>query len=109
MTTPFTSQQVKAILDDRKAEDIKIINVRELTSVCDEIIIATGTSTQHVRALAEYVVEDAKKAGVEVLGVEGLDHREWVLVDLGSLIVHVMLAEARSYYELEKLWFSDTE
>lgn len=108
MQTFLTPEQVEKTLEEKKAEDIVVMNVRELTSVCDHIIVATGTSTQHVRALAGYVLDLAKETHTEILGTEGLDHREWVLIDLGSILVHIMLEETRLYYELEKLWFSDS-
>lgn len=95
---------IKQALEDKKAEDLVTIDVRNLTSVCDNMVITSGKSTQQIRALAENVIEQAKENGIEVLGVEGMDHREWVLIDLGTIIVHIMLPETRQYYELEKLW-----
>ncbi len=102
-STTLTSK-IKAALEDKKAEKISILDVHNLTSVCDHMIIASANSSQHIRALANQVVEVAKKQGIEVLGVEGEKNWEWVLIDLGNILVHVMLPETRSYYELEKLW-----
>lgn len=95
---------VRTALEDKKAEDIAIIDVHNITSVCDNMVIASGSSTQKVRALAENVRDEAKSHGIEVLGVEGMENREWVLIDLGNVLVHIMLPEIRTYYELEKLW-----
>lgn len=98
------SELIKAVLDDNKAGEIQVIQVEELSSICDYMIIATGNSIQQTRALANYVVDAAKKQGVTVLGIEGQENREWILVDLGNVLVHLMLPETRAYYELEKLW-----
>ncbi len=91
-------------LEDLKAQDIKVLDVQKLTTVTDTMVICTGTSNRHVKALAQNVVEDAKKSGFRPLGVEGLDGGEWALVDLGGVVVHVMQAQARAFYQLEKLW-----
>ena len=95
---------VLGALEDLKARDVRVLDVAELTSVTDLMIIASGTSGRHVRAIAEAVVERVKKAGFQPLGVEGEDAGEWVLVDLGDVLVHVMIPEAREFYALEKLW-----
>jgi ribosome-associated protein len=91
-------------LEDLKAKDLVQLDVRELSQVMDTLIIATGTSNRHVKSLANNVVMDAKKAGHPPLGVEGMDSGEWVLVDFGDTVVHVMQQETRDFYELEKLW-----
>lgn len=95
---------VKNSLVDMKAQDIKDIDVRGKSSVTEYMVIATGTSTRHVKSIADNVAMDAKKAGVPPLGSEGEESAEWVLVDLNDIVVHVMLAEVRSFYNLEKLW-----
>jgi ribosome-associated protein len=87
-----------------KAENIVILEVREQASFTDYMIFASGSSTRHVNAIAESVVEAAKAANEPALGIEGEDVGEWVLVDLGDVIVHIMLPDVRLYYELEKLW-----
>ncbi|MGJ8513429.1 MULTISPECIES: ribosome silencing factor [Carnimonas] len=91
-------------LDDLKAQDIVEIDVAELTSVTDVMIIASGTSSRHVSAIANSVVTKLKEAGVQPLGVEGRGGADWVLVDVGDVVVHVMLPDTRKLYDLEKLW-----
>ena len=97
-------KQVLLALDELKAKDVKEIDVRGKTSIADILIIASGTSTRHVKSLADEVVRFAKKAGMMPLGVEGQREAEWVLVDLGDVIVHVMLPRIREFYGLERLW-----
>ncbi|AOS97134.1 Ribosomal silencing factor RsfS [Microbulbifer aggregans] len=91
-------------LEDLKGKDIVAMDVSELSDVMDTLIICTGTSNRQVKSLANNVVEEGKQAGVRPIGVEGLEQGEWVLVDYGDLVVHVMLADVRSFYDLEKLW-----
>lgn len=99
-------QVIESALDELKAKDVVRIDVRELTSVTDFMIIASGTSNRHVSSLSDNVVEKAKAAGCRPLGVEGKDSGEWVLVDLGDIIVHVMQPATRQFYDLERLWQS---
>jgi len=99
-------------LEDLKAQDIAVLDVSRLTSVTDLMVVASGTSSRHVAALAEHVVQTAKEQGVPPLGVEGENGTDWVLVDLGNLVVHLMLPETRQLYDLERLWAdlpSDTD
>ena len=93
-----------AALEEIKAKDLVEIDVRGKTSVCDYMVIASGTSTRHVKSLADEVVKASKHAGFQPLGVEGEREAEWVLVDLGDVIVHVMLPRVREFYALERLW-----
>ncbi len=100
----FLRKQVLAALDELKAKDVREIDVRGKTSIADILIIASGTSTRHVKSLADEVVKFVKKAGMMPRGVEGQREAEWVLVDLGDIIVHVMLPRIREFYGLERLW-----
>ncbi len=96
-------------LEDLKALDIRIINVEGKSSVTDVMIIATGKSTTHVKAIADSVIIKAKHAGHQPLGTEGEKSLEWMLVDLNDVVVHVMLQEIRDFYNLEKLWETPAE
>ncbi len=91
-------------LEDLKGKDIVQVNVRDLSDVMDTLIIASGTSSRHVKSLAGNAVEEAKKQGFMPLGVEGMDAGDWVLVDFGDTVLHVMQPETRAFYDLEKLW-----
>ena len=104
VTTATLRKSVIAALEDLKAKDIREIDVRGKTSIADLLVIASGTSARHVKSIADEVVRFAKKAGVMPLGVEGEREAEWVLVDLGDVIVHVMLPRIREFYGLERLW-----
>jgi ribosome-associated protein len=97
--TPFLD-----LLEDKKAEDIRCIDVHEHTTVTNHMIVATCQSKPQIKALASYITELAKKQGITILGVEGDENNEWVLVDLGNIILHLMLPDIRQYYDLEKLW-----
>ena len=91
-------------LEALKADNIVVLDVREQASFTDYMIFASGSSTRHVSAIADSVVEAAKATNEPAIGIEGEDVGEWVLVDLGDVIVHIMLPDVRLYYELEKLW-----
>jgi ribosome-associated protein len=93
-------------LEDVKAQDIKIFNTTTLTELFDRVIVASGTSNRQTRALASSVVEKVKGAGGHVVSVEGTEAGEWVLVDLGDVVVHIMQPAARQYYALEEIWGS---
>jgi ribosome-associated protein len=95
---------VTIALDDGKAEDIKVFDVRKLTSIADFMVVASGRSSRQVKALAERAADAARKRKVKPLGMEGEQASEWVLLDLGDVIVHVMQPESRAHYQLEKLW-----
>ncbi len=91
-------------LEEVKGKDITTLNVSDLTDVMDTIVVASGNSNRQVKAMANNVVEDCKKAGFQPIGVEGMDTAEWVLVDFGDIVVHVMQPTTREFYDLEKLW-----
>ena len=95
---------VSTALDDMKATNVKVLDVRGLTDIADTMIIASGNSDRHVRAIADRVIEMVKAAGVRPYGIEGARDGEWVLVDLHDVIVHVMLPRVREFYGLERLW-----
>lgn len=92
-------------LEDMKAVDIKTIDVTDRSNVTDFMIIATGTSRRHVKSAAENVQMVLKDNGLEPKGTEGADASEWVLVDIGDVVVHVMMPDTRDFYDLEKLWY----
>ena len=91
-------------LEDIKARDIQLVNVMKLTSVFDYIAIASGDSTRQTKALANNVIEKVKEAGYDIIGSEGEGTGEWVLVDCGDIVVHIMQPAVREYYKLEELW-----
>jgi ribosome-associated protein len=95
---------VMTALEDLKADDIVEMDVHDKTSVTDYVVIASGTSNRHVKSIADNVVSEARQAGYRPLGVEGENEAEWVLVDLGDVVVHVMQPRVRDFYDLESLW-----
>ncbi|WP_058834293.1 ribosome silencing factor [Luteimonas abyssi] len=96
--------QVRAATEELKAKDTVEIDVRGKTSVCDYMVVVSGTSSRHVKSIADEVVKYAKRLDVQPLGVEGEREAEWVLVDLGDVVVHVMLPRVREFYAIERLW-----
>jgi ribosome-associated protein len=91
-------------LDDGKAQDVRVLDVRGMTSITDYMVVATGRSARQVKALKDHVLEAARGKNVRPLGVEGENAGEWVLIDFGDVIVHTMRPETRDFYQLEKLW-----
>jgi ribosome-associated protein len=91
-------------LEDVKAHDIKVFNTTRLTELFDRVVVASGTSNRQTRAAASSVVEKVKDAGGHVISVEGTEAGEWVLVDLGDIVVHIMQPAVRNYYALEEIW-----
>ena len=91
-------------IDDMKGRDVMTLDVKERSTITDTLIICSGNSKRHVQSIAEHVATEAKHAGLTDMGIEGMDEGEWVLVDLGDVIVHVMQENAREFYQLEKLW-----
>lgn len=101
---PVLLAHVRNALEELKAKDAVEIDVRGKSSVTDYMIVVSGTSTRHVKSIADEVIKHAKKLDVMPLGVEGEREAEWVLVDLGDVVVHVMLPRVREFYALERLW-----
>jgi len=104
MNTEALKKLAQTTLDEMKAHDITILDVQKLTNVTDWMIICTGTSRRHIQSIAEQLVTNAKQSHLQPLGVEGKSTDSWILIDLGSVVVHVMMPEAREFYSLEKLW-----
>ncbi len=93
-----------AALEDIKARDITVLDVRKLTSLCDSLVIASADSSRQVKALAQHVRDKLKESGADIVGTEGEESGEWVLVDAGDIVVHIMQPAVRAYYNLEELW-----
>ena len=93
-----------SVLDDMKAQSVNNIDVSELTSISDYMIFCTGTSSRHARSIVDKISEKAKRSKHTILGIEGYDSAQWILIDLGEVIVHVMLDEVRTFYKLDDLW-----
>lgn len=104
MDTPTLQQIVVSALEDIKARDIEVIDTSRNTPLFDRIIVASAESNRQTRALARNVHDKVREAGADVISIEGEDTGEWVLVDLGSIVVHIMQPAVRSYYRLEELW-----
>lgn len=104
MNSEELSELVIDALEDLKGKDIVRLDVSDMTTVTDFMVVASGTSNRHVKALADAVAEKTKKAGHRPTGVEGESGGEWILLDLGDTLVHVMLPRVREFYNLEKLW-----
>lgn len=98
---------VQEVLDERKGQNITTLDVRGKTSFTDYMVVVTGTSDRHLKSLCDYVAEKLKESGIKPLGIEGDLGSDWVLLDLGDVIVHAMNAQARGFYQLEKLWSVD--
>jgi len=107
-TAPMKSEEIKKLaeeaLDDLKAINVVTVDVSKLTDVMDYLVIASGSSSRHVKSLANNVSVELKKQGIRPLGIEGENTGDWVLVDLGDVVVHVMLPDTRDLYDLERLW-----
>lgn len=103
-TTQEVLNLTLAALDELKGRNVSSIDISALTSIADHMVVATGTSSRHVKALADNVIEKSKAAGFPPVGVEGQQNAEWILVDLGDVIVHVMQPATREFYDLERLW-----
>ena len=108
MNIKKTIDVILKVLEDAKALDVIVFEVSKLTSISDYMIIASGRSSRQINSMAEKVVEAAKENGLKPLGTEGKTEGDWVLVDLGDIIVHIMHPDTREYYQLEKLWSAET-
>lgn len=95
---------VEAELDLRKGHNITTLDVHDKTSITDYMVVVSATSSRHAKSLCDYVVEKVKENGLQPLGMEGQQGSDWVLLDLGDVILHVMTGQAREFYQLEKLW-----
>jgi len=104
MQSADLKQVVNVALEDAKAREVTWMDVANLTDITDYMVVASGTSNRHVKAIVDRVIEQVREAGLRPLGVEGLEEGEWVLIDLGDIIVHVMLPRVREFYDLERLW-----
>ncbi|HBY00223.1 MAG: ribosome silencing factor [Pseudomonadota bacterium] len=98
------AQRIVDTLDDLKGQSIRCINVKKLTEITDYMVITTGRSNTHTKALADAVVNRLKKSGEKIVGIEGRLQSEWILVDAGDIVVHIMVAPVRTLYNLEDLW-----
>lgn len=107
MDTDVLKDKVLELLDDTKALDVQAFDVAEMTTVTDHMIVASGTSNRHVRSIASNIVDDLREAGIRPFGTEGEEHGEWILLDYGDVVLHVMQAGTREFYQLEKLWSPD--
>lgn len=100
---------IQAALEDIKAENVVVLDVRRLTSITDLMVFASGNSRRHVKSIADRVLEAAKRNAIHALGIEGADSAEWILIDLGDVVVHVMQPSAREFYRLEHVWGMEFE
>lgn len=101
------AQLVVEALEDLKGESIRSIDVQKLTEITDYMVIVTGRSSTHIKALSDSVAKKVKEAGLDIFGIEGRLQSEWILVDVGGVVVHIMLGSVRALYNLEDLWSFD--
>ncbi|MEC6997201.1 MAG: ribosome silencing factor [Pseudomonadota bacterium] len=95
---------IKKNLSKNKAQEITVINLKKKTSIADYMIICTGTSNRHITALSNYLSEDLKRLELNMLNIEGKRGGDWIIVDIGDIIIHLFRSEVREYYNLEKMW-----
>lgn len=107
--TDQLQQLVVDALDDLKANNIRHINVEGIAGFTDRMVFASGTSTRHVKSIAQSVHDAARDADLPVLGIEGEDVGEWILIDLGDIVVHIMIPDTREFYDIERLWSQKVE
>lgn len=104
MQSDDLKQVVLDALEDAKARDVVWLDVTKQTDITDYMVVASGTSSRHVKSIVQQTIEDASKSGVKPVGVEGMEDGEWILIDLVDIVVHVMLPKVREFYDLERLW-----
>lgn len=107
MRNGVLKDKVIDLLDEMKAEDVQTFDVVDMTTVTDFMIVSSGSSGRHVRSIARHVLDSLRDDGVRPLGSEGEDHGEWVLMDYGDVVLHIMQPETRDFYQLERLWSPD--
>ena len=107
MNSEELRDQVISSLEDMKGEDIRVLDIGDISDFADYMVIVSGTSDRHVRSLASSMIESLRAQGVRALGQEGEELSEWILIDFADVVVHVMRPEVRKYYDLEKLWDED--
>lgn len=103
-SSEILKDQIRNLIDDAKGADIRVLDVRKISDVTDYMIVASGTSSRHVSSVADRVAEGMIGQGIKPLGIEGKLQGDWVLVDFGDVIVHIMQPDIRVFYNLEKLW-----
>jgi len=110
MEIEVLKDKLSGLLEEIKAEDVRTFKVTDLTTITDYMMVTSGTSNRHVRSIAAHVIEEMHgREGIKPVGSEGEDHGEWVLIDYGDVVVHVMQRQIRDFYQLEKLWSPDVK
>lgn len=104
MDNDVLKNKVVNLLDEIKAENVQVFDVTEMTTVTDCMIVSSGTSNRHVRSIARHVLDELRGEGLRPCGSEGEEHGEWILIDYGDVVLHVMQPRTREFYQLEKLW-----
>lgn len=104
MDSNIVAQKIVEILEGKKAKDVKTLNIKEITIITDYFVICSGTSSTHIKALADEVEEKMKEVNVELLRKEGYDSARWILLDYNDVVVHIFHEEEREFYNLERLW-----
>lgn len=109
MEIDILKNKVIDLLDEMKAGDVQTFNVADMTTVTDYMIVSSGTSNRHVRSIASHVRDELREEGIRPLGSEGEEHGEWILIDYGDVVLHVLQQQTRNFYQLEKLWSPDVK
>ncbi|SHJ95001.1 ribosome-associated protein [Anaerobranca californiensis DSM 14826] len=98
------TQTITKAIDDKKGEDIKILDLQGLTEIADYFIIATGNTQSHLKSICDFIEEKVKEKGITPIRIQGYDEAVWIVIDYGDIVVHLFNPEAREYYQLEKFW-----